>query len=134
MPKATTQSRSAASERRHIPLADEILTAGHLRTKSGKRKARSDEDDAGAEHYIDSKASKKILQIGRDLADEDSADSQTSTAAAASSAFDFGSRFDFEGEQDEDDGDGEQYADAQWEDEEDVEEVVWLPGIPCVPV
>ncbi|PGH23013.1 hypothetical protein AJ80_02928 [Polytolypa hystricis UAMH7299] len=108
-------------------LADEILSAGHLRNKSnsGKRKKRSDDPDD--DHYIDAKTSRKILQIGQDLADEDAAESRASAGAAAlpatNSAFDFESRFggpDFgSGEEDAD-----KFGDEEWGDEvEEVEEV-----------
>ncbi|KAK2873953.1 hypothetical protein FQN49_001956 [Arthroderma sp. PD_2] len=126
MPKSTT-SRASGSERRHIPLADEITSSGHLRTKSGKRKSRS-EDDAQDDHYIDSKASKKILQIGRDLADEDAAETRAAAEAAGidlktKAAFDFESRLEGEEFTFEDEEDVAQYDDAQWEDEGEVEEV-----------
>ncbi|PGH32171.1 essential nuclear protein 1 [[Emmonsia] crescens] len=119
MPKATT-----TTERRHVPLADDILSTGHLRTKSAKRKSRSDEDDR--DHYLDSKTSKKILQIGQDLADEDAEESRVALAAAGikrSTAFDFESRFGAEEEEDGDD-DADQYGEEVWGDvEEEIEEV-----------
>ncbi|KAK2732965.1 snoRNA-binding rRNA-processing protein [Myotisia sp. PD_48] len=116
-----------APERRHIPLAQEIESAGHLRTKSGKRKSRSYEDDEPVDHYLDAKASKKILQIGRELAEEDAALSKadaiaTGVALKSKTAFDFESRF---GEEDFVSGEEEvaQYEeDAHWEDEDDVAE------------
>lgn len=122
MPKATT-----TTERRHVPLADDILSTGHLRTKSAKRKSRSDEDDR--DHYLDSKTSKKILQIGQDLADEDAEESRVALAAAGikrSTAFDFESRFGAEEEEDGDD-DADQYGEEVWGDvEEEIEEVVCI--------
>ncbi|OAX80285.1 hypothetical protein ACJ72_05389, partial [Emergomyces africanus] len=118
MPKAAT------AERRHVPLADDILSTGHLRTKSSKRKSRSDEDDG--DHYLDSKTSKKILQIGQDLADEDAEESRAALAATGikrNTAFDFESRFGAEDEQGKED-DGDQYGEEEWGDvEEEVEEV-----------
>lgn len=132
MPKPT--AKTSSSERRHIPLADEITSAGHLRTKSGsKRKSRS-EDETEDDHYLDSKSSKKILQIGRDLAEEDAAETRAAAEAAgidlkAKAAFDFESRLAGEESRYEDDEDIVQYDDdAQWEDEGEIEEVVRFHG------
>ncbi|KAK2746114.1 snoRNA-binding rRNA-processing protein [Onygenales sp. PD_40] len=124
MPKANTPARASAAERRHVPLADDILSTGHLRTKSGKRKSRADEDDA--DHYLDSKTSKKILQIGQDLADEDEAETRAELAAAGvkfnNTAFDFESRFAANEEEEEEEA--VQYGDEEWGEEvEEVEEV-----------
>lgn len=75
MPKATTP-RAAA--RRHNPLADDVLTTGHMRTQPSKKsKRRADDAEAaaggagGEERFVDAKMSRKILQIGQELADED---------------------------------------------------------------
>ncbi|KAK2760031.1 snoRNA-binding rRNA-processing protein [Arachnomyces sp. PD_36] len=126
MPKATTPSRSsAANARLHNPLADDVLGAGHLRTKSSKRKSRGDEDDT--DPYIDAKSSRKILQISQNLADEDADERQARAAANAvkpNTAFDFESRFGFR--EDEDGVDAEDYDnEEQWGDDDDevVEEV-----------
>ncbi|EEH39078.2 bystin [Paracoccidioides lutzii Pb01] len=122
MPKANGPLRASATERKHMPLADDILSTGHLRTKSGKRKSRSDEKDG--DDYLDSKTTKKILQIGQDLAEEDAAESRATLAASGlkiNTAFDFGSRFG--PEEDEREDDGEQYGEDEWADvEEEVEE------------
>lgn len=127
MPKATTPSRTAAA-RRHNPLADDILSAGHLRTKSSKRKSKSrDDDDGDGSHFIDAKTSRKILQIGQDLAEEEAAEQKAALGESSkkiNSAFDFSSRFESD-EQLSDDED--KFAEDQWGDEEveEVEEVVW---------
>jgi essential nuclear protein 1 len=128
MPKATTPSRSAAAVRRHNPLADDILATGHLRTKSGKRRPHTDDDEeATGDHFIDAKASRKILQIGQDLAEEDAAERRAAlgeNTEKANSAFAFSSRFD----DDEPSSDHEdKFAEDQWGDDvEEVEEVVWI--------
>ncbi|KAK5095762.1 snoRNA-binding rRNA-processing protein [Exophiala xenobiotica] len=87
---------STATMRRHVPLAQDIETAGgRLRTKSitGKRKSRSDEENKG-DGYIDSRSSKKILAIAQDLADEDAAERRVTTAPRpARDTFDFDTRF-----------------------------------------
>lgn len=127
MPKATTPSQSgAATARTHNPLADDVLGAGHLRTKSSKRKSRGDDDNT--DPYVDSKASRKILQISQNLADEDAEEVQAKKAAARpakpSTAFDFESRIEFK--EDADNLDPEDYeGEEQWgDDDEEVEEVV----------
>jgi essential nuclear protein 1 len=117
---------TAVAERQHKPLAEEILNAGHLRTKSGKRKSRSDEDEK--DHYVDAKTSRRILQIGQDLAEEDETERRAAAASKEShinSAFDFDSRFGAdEGSEDEE---HDKYNVDEWGDEEEiVEEVVWL--------
>ncbi|KAL1956675.1 hypothetical protein VTO42DRAFT_6925 [Malbranchea cinnamomea] len=125
MPKASAP-RSAVAER--PPLADEILNAGHLRTKSGKRKSRSDDDDEN--HYLDAKTTKKILQIGQELAEEDAAESRAAAAAkggSISTAFDFDSRFGADEGSEEEDHD--KFGDDEWGDEdEEVEDVELDPN------
>ncbi|KAL1965440.1 hypothetical protein VTN77DRAFT_5696 [Rasamsonia byssochlamydoides] len=122
MPKATTPSRNAAAARRHNPLADDILSVGHLRTKSNKRKKSRDSDDEDGNHYIDAKLSRKILQIGQDLAEEEAAERRAALGESAekiNSAFDFSSRFENEEQFSEDE---DKFAEDQWGDEEEVEE------------
>ncbi|KAL5364628.1 Bystin-domain-containing protein [Aspergillus floccosus] len=125
MPKATTP-RSAAATRRHNPLAEDILTGGHLRTqpsKKNKRKSRAEEDHEDGERFIDAKMSRKILQIGQELADEDEAEQNAARGQPeekVNTAFDFESRFEDDEFLSDDD---ERFKDDQWEDEEEVEEV-----------
>lgn len=115
MPKATTPT-SAKSQKRHNPLEQDILATGHLRTKSSKRQPKDDADED--EHFIDSKASSKILQIGRELAEEDK--EAATTTSQRHDAFGFDSRFPPEGGE-EDDVYGDEEA---WGDEdEEIEEV-----------
>lgn len=144
MPKATTPSRSAAGVRRHNPLADDVTTTGHIRTQPSKKskrrsQAEADEDGAGGGtggepvRFVDAKASRKILQIGQELADEDAAEYQKSVKATGAdegnTAFGFESRgADEEGglsDDDDDDGEGGKFGEDEWGDEEEeVEEVV----------
>ncbi|CAM1511637.1 Fc.00g091500.m01.CDS01 [Cosmosporella sp. VM-42] len=70
MPKATTPTASRGT-RRHNPLEDDIVATGVLRTKSGKKRSKGDDDQA--ENFVDSRASRNILRIGRELAEEDNA-------------------------------------------------------------
>ncbi|KAJ5594577.1 snoRNA-binding rRNA-processing protein [Penicillium hispanicum] len=123
MPKATS-SRAAAAARRHNPLADDITSAGHLRTHSSKKgKPRSqgeDEDGENGQRFIDAKMSRKILQIGQELAEEDAAEQKLAMKSEPKSnaAFDFDTRFDEEPLSDD-----EKFENDEWVDEE-VEEVV----------
>lgn len=124
MPKAP--SRSSAAARRHNPLADDILSAGHLRTQSSKKskhRSRSGEDEENGERFVDAKLSRKILQIGQELAEEDAAEQKSSRATEGklNSAFDFDSRFEDDERLSEDE---DKFADDQWGDEEEIEEVV----------
>lgn len=127
MPKATTPSRSTG--RRHNPLADDILSTSQVRasTKPGKKRshksANDDEDDAEnrKEGFIDAKASRKILQIGQDLAEEDAAEQQKFLDEAAADqqhnkAFDFSTRFGDEGDYISEDE--EKFEEGDWEDED----------------
>lgn len=129
MPKATTPSRSTG--RRHNPLADDILSTSQVRTstKPGKKRshksANGDDDDDGTENrkegFIDAKASRKILQIGQDLAEEDAAEQQKILDEAGAGqqhnkAFDFSTRFGDQGDYISDDE--EKFEEGDWEDED----------------
>lgn len=116
MPKATTPT--AASGRRHNPLESDIVGgSGILRSgKSGKKTKSKPEKDE--DHYVNSKQSATILQLGRELADEQ--DGANAAAQPQKSAFDVDSRF-APGEGEED---GEAYGDEDaWGDEEEDAEI-----------
>lgn len=114
MPKATTPV-SASRQRRHNPLEDDLTaTGGVLKNKAGKRKSRTEDEEA----FADSKASRKILRMGQELADEDAEHNQ---AAAPNPAFDFESRFDIEDDEQPD----VEY--EEWDEEGEVEEVELAP-------
>ena len=110
MPKATTPVAIDRHVRRHNPLEHDLTAVGPLKSKSGKRKSRHQDDE---EKFVDSKASRKILRIGQELADEDEAENQVQKP---NPAFDFESRFE---DEDEDEEHGP-YEDAEaWGDEEE---------------
>lgn len=113
MPKATRPNGAGAgipSHKHQNPLADDLVAAGPLRTKSKKRKARKDDVGDG---YIDSKSSRKILKIGQELADEDH---EATKSTVPSTAFTFESRFESASEEEDD----SRYDDeAAWGDEEE---------------
>ncbi len=113
MPKVTTPT-SARQARRHNPLEADILATGLLRQKSSKRKSK-DRDEDDADGYVESKPSKKILQLGRELAEEDKAPRPNTQEPQG--AFDFGSRFDQVDDHEDDDFDD---AEDQWADEGEV--------------
>ena len=124
MPKAP----SSRARQRQKPLEDDILSAGLLRNKAGKRRSRSDKEGVAAD-YVDSRASRTILQIGRELEAEDQALEQEATAASKRlTGFSLDSRAGFgpqgnslykNGDEDDQDDGAE-----EWEDEDgDVEEV-----------
>lgn len=111
MPKATTPKTS----RRHNPLEDDIVATGLLRNKPTKRSR--DEDD-NEEAFVDSKASKNILRIGRELAEEDDASKPAPIAPQTIDNFGYDSRFD-------EDQEAKTYDDDEaWgDDNEEVEEI-----------
>ncbi|KAJ5377920.1 uncharacterized protein N7496_005329 [Penicillium cataractarum] len=127
MPKATS-SRAAAAARRHNPLADDISAVGHLRTsstsKKGKRQSQDDDEEGeNGERYIDAKMSRKILQIGQELADEDAAEQKLrfgGAPAKSNPAFDFDTRFEDEALSDDDKFENDGWVDEE-EEVEDIE-------------
>lgn len=116
MPKPNNPN--AAREARN-PLETEYEATISTKTKSVKRKARPDEDE---EQFVGSKASRKILGMARELADEDE-NEESGQVQKPNPAFDFSSRFeDDEQEPIEEDPEA-------WGDEEgDVEEIEVAPG------
>jgi essential nuclear protein 1 len=136
MPKAARSNSSAAAarqDRRHNPLSEEYSPTAALKQKAGKkRKSISGEDDKNQEGYVGSKATRRILDLGQDLAAEDAAERQShEPAAKGTSAFSFESRFpehDPLGLGDEEDGGAElgEYDDGDeaWgSEEEETEEI-----------
>ncbi|KAL5335675.1 Bystin-domain-containing protein [Aspergillus crustosus] len=125
MPKVTS-SRAAAAARRHNPLAEDILGTGHLRTaptKKNKRNSNGEEEQEEGERFVDAKTSRRILQIGQELADEEDAEQKAMRGAKTEQmyrAFDFESRFE---DDDVFSDDEEKFNDNQWDDEDEVEEI-----------
>lgn len=83
MPKATTPT-SGRHGRRHNPLEEDILATGILKSKPSKGKNRDDDEERA--QFVESKASKKILRLGRELAEEDRP--KSIPAAPSRNAFD----------------------------------------------
>ena len=110
---APSRSRSK-SRNRHVPLEEDILKTGPLKTKSNKRKARPETEEGS---YVDSKSSRKILKIGRDLEEEEQLEN---AATRPNPAFTFESRID-EGDASEEEN--TRFNDEEaWGDEDDVTE------------
>lgn len=117
MPKATTPVVSRQG-RRHNPLEDDLVATGLLRDKPSKRKSRH--EDGNEENFVDSKASRKILRIGQELADEDE---ELQAVQKPNTAFDFESRF-----ADEEETGGDFEDEEEWgEEDEIVEEIELAP-------
>ena len=107
-------------------LEEDIRATGPLREQSKKRKARRGEED-DEDRFVDSRASRKILKIGRDLQEEEQRDAtrpETAQAAFApeSRALD----------EDAADEDAEPTEDA-WEDEtQEARDAASMDGNVCV--
>lgn len=126
MPKASN-SRAAAMARRHNPLAEDITSAGHLRTQSskkGKGKAADEEEGENGQRFVDAKMSRNILQLGQELADEDAAEqAKNAPKPKSNGAFEFDTRFEEEEAFSDDEG---KFEGDDWVDDE-VEQVVGRP-------
>jgi len=125
MPKSARGSDSHDA-RRHNPLSEEYAPTASLKQKANKkRKSRHDEEE---EHFVDSKSSRKILQLGQDLADEAELERPKSVATQQNPLFSLRDS-PFNGDVVSDDETGgyeEANAEAWGDDDEDnvVEEVV----------
>ncbi|KAI0482466.1 Bystin-domain-containing protein [Xylariaceae sp. FL0804] len=109
MPKAA----SPGMGRRRRALEDEYVATGPLRSKAPKQR-KSKSGDGDEDGYVDSKASQKILQIGRELAAENDVRPPRPPPETDAFAFDSG-RLDDEEDQDNDAHEGE-----AWGDDEEV--------------
>ncbi|CAK7212190.1 snoRNA-binding rRNA-processing protein [Sporothrix eucalyptigena] len=117
MPKAV--SPAARQARRHNPLDEDLLARGLLKNKAPKRHTGGDNDDD--QGYVDSKASKRILQLGRELEAEGDEEAAAAANAQKANAFGFGSRFQ-DGDNDEDGRGHGTFGedDEDWEDEDNI--------------
>ena len=115
MAKPTENTENAPNRHRN-PLEADLLATGRLRSTPKKRKARRGADES--EEFVDSRLSRKILKIGRDLHEEDRASSKPKEPITAFSA---------ESRQDEwngfDDDDAASQPEEIWEDEPDVDAI-----------
>jgi essential nuclear protein 1 len=97
---------------RHNPLAEEYLPSDPYKNKVKRTKRNKSEDD-NEQGYVDSKSSRKILEIGRELEEEDERENHNGAPKAANPAFDFESRI---GEEDLD-----EHVEGQFDDDDDEE-------------
>lgn len=116
MPKVPP--RDTRPERRHNPLSEDYLPKFAEKQRTPKRK-KSNADGHNDESFVDSKASRKILKIGQDLADEDAEERRALQAPEPNRAFEFDSRFTDDAPSDEDKV-GEYDDVEEWEEEEEV--------------
>lgn len=122
MPKAPKSP--GLRDQRHNPLAEEYAPSDPFKSKPAKRQKRTTDDAAEEQTFVDSKSSRKILDIGRELEEEDERETQARRPQDANPAFDFESRVgaddvvieELEPFQDDDD-------EAWGEDDDEVEEV-----------
>ncbi|KAH8640496.1 hypothetical protein IG631_03437 [Alternaria alternata] len=122
MPKAPKSP--GVRDQRHNPLAEEYAPSDPWKNKAPKRQKRNKSDKEDDEQkYVDSKSSRKILEIGRELEEEDARENKARRPQEANPAFDFETRMG------EDDMPGEDLVQAEdddeaWgDDDEEVEEV-----------
>lgn len=120
MPK-TPKSPAAREAQRHNPLSEDYAPSDPWKHKPAKRQKRTREDNDG-EQFVDSKSSRKILDIGRELAAEAESENQIQRPPPANPAFDFETRL---GEDDGAEEPAGQYDDDEaWgSDDDEVEEV-----------
>ncbi|KAI2635935.1 Bystin-domain-containing protein [Xylaria nigripes] len=110
MPKATT---SGAGRRRGLD-EEYLVGSGILKNKPSKSKGKSQDSDDERENYIDARSSRKILDIGRQLAEEDVPVRRPQNTATS---FGFESRF----EDGEHEASGSQDEEEAWADDDDDE-------------
>ena len=111
------RSKSSSRRQQHVPLADDLVATGPLRTKSKKRKVRNENGDEGESSYIDSRSSRKILKIGQDLQDEEREEQRL---RQPNPAFAFESRFGGTDASESEEERAESYGDeGEWGSEEE---------------
>ncbi|TKA69409.1 hypothetical protein B0A55_07835 [Friedmanniomyces simplex] len=128
MPKTARSNSVARHERQHNPLSEEYSPTAPLKQKAGKKRKQSHGEENTQEGYVDSKASRRILDLGEGLAAEDEAEREAKRPATATSVFDgLGGGFPRDVVSDEE-GDGgvdvgEYDNEEAWGSEEEVEEI-----------
>ncbi|KAH8724104.1 rRNA processing protein-like protein Bystin [Phaeosphaeriaceae sp. PMI808] len=121
MPKAP-KSPGARDQQRHNPLVEEYAPSDPWKQKPAKRQKRSKDTKDEEQTFVDSKSSRKILDIGRELQEEDDLENQVRRPEGLNPAFDFETRLGEDNEPEEDAGQVDD--DEAWgEDDEEVEEL-----------
>ncbi len=121
MPKAPKSP--AQRDQRHNPLAEEYAPSDPWANKPTKRQKRVKEDKSDEQNFVDAKSSRRILDIGRELAEEDEREKQVQRPKDASRAFDFETRIGENGPLDESTEQFDDDDEAWGDEEDDVEEV-----------
>ncbi|RDA95013.1 hypothetical protein CP533_2102 [Ophiocordyceps camponoti-saundersi (nom. inval.)] len=119
MPKAPAPMAERQA-RRHNPLEDDILATGVLRNKPSKKRPRGQDEDQG---FVDSRASRDILRIGRELVDEEDAERRAVREEPVVDNFVYSSRVE-EAEAEVNAGHAYEDDDDGWGDEEEVVEEI----------
>ena len=91
MPKATTPTAERRGHR-HNPLENDILATGPLRLKPSKTKKTAETE---SQQYVDSKQSKNILRMSRQLVADEDDDKDVAVAETGPNVFGLESREDF---------------------------------------
>lgn len=124
MPKVARSNSAARQDRRHNPLSEEYSPTVPLKQKTGKKRKQSQSEQDG---FVDSKASRRILDLGQDLVAEDEAERKGQKPAVVNPAFALESRFLTDTGSEEEGGGAElgEYDDNEeaWGSDDDVEEV-----------
>ena len=125
MPKAGVPSPDARRERRHNPLSEEYSPTAPAKERISKKRKSTYSKEHEEDGFVDSKASRRILDLGQDLAAEDAAEQQAKRTPVTGSAFTFDNPFRQDGLSDDDsNADQGEYDDEEtWGSEEEVEEV-----------
>jgi len=114
--------RPAQANDRHNPLAEEYSATNTFKTKAPKKRNRKSEEDE--DNVIDTKASRKILKIGQELADEEEEERKSKFPQPfTNSAFAFETRFPNDVESEEETGKWDDDNEEAWGEEEEVFEV-----------
>ena len=123
MPKAVRSNSAARQDRRHNPLSEEYSPTAPLKQKAGRKRKSTDGGDR-QDGYVDSKSSRRILDLGQDLAAEDAAERQPGKPTEPNSLFTFESRFPDDSLRDDDAEQPGAFEDEDaWGSDEEVEEV-----------
>jgi len=122
MPKAPKSP--ALREQRHNPLAEEYAPSDPWKNKAPRRQKRNKSDNEDDEQkYVDSKSSRKILEIGRELEEEDARENKARRPQEANPAFDFESRMTGDDTAGQDLVQADEDDEAWGDDDDEVEEV-----------
>ncbi|KAK0672288.1 Bystin-domain-containing protein [Cercophora samala] len=117
MPKAPS---SLPGKKRHNPLHDDLVSTGVVKNKDGKPSKRAKKDQSEEQKFVDSRASRKILDLSRELLDEDAQQGQQEENGGERGAFNFDpSNFESRDQDEELYGEDDTWGD----EEEEVEEV-----------